>query len=102
MHLAPRRHALLMPHGPKSPRLVARVSVRVRREGGSLSMTIPRYIARHWKLEPGARLIVRSTQEGILLYPRYFLPYSRSASRSARTRTETGPPATAGAAPRAR
>ena len=61
---------------PKSPRLVARISVRLRREGGSLSLTIPRYIARHWKLEPGMRLVVRSTQYGILLYPRYFLPYS--------------------------
>lgn len=61
---------------PKSPRLVARISVRLRREGGSLSLTIPRYIVRHWKLEPGMRLVVRSTKYGILLYPRYFLPYS--------------------------
>ncbi|MGQ0712828.1 MAG: AbrB/MazE/SpoVT family DNA-binding domain-containing protein [Gemmatimonadaceae bacterium] len=68
-----------MPQGPKSPRLVARFSVRVRREGGSLSMTIPRYIARHWKLEPGVRLVVRSTDKGILLYPRYFLPYAPDA-----------------------
>ena len=66
---------------PKSPRLVARLSVRLRREGGSLSLTIPRYIVRHWKLEAGARLMVRSTDQGILLYPRYFLPYSRSASK---------------------
>jgi hypothetical protein len=64
-----------MPQGPKSPRLVTRISVRVRREGGSLSMTIPRYIVRHWKLEPGVRLVVRSTDRGILLYPRYFIPY---------------------------
>ena len=61
---------------PKSSRLVARFSVRLRREGGSLSVTIPRYIVRHWKLEPGMRLVVRSTKHGILLYPRYFLPYS--------------------------
>jgi hypothetical protein len=51
-------------------------------------MTIPRYIARHWKLEPGVRLVVRSTDRGILLYPRYFIPYverdaSAAASRSA-------------------
>jgi antitoxin component of MazEF toxin-antitoxin module len=56
---------------------VARISVRVRREGGSLSLTMPRYIVRHWKLEAGTRLVVRSTKLGILLYPRYFLPYSR-------------------------
>ena len=60
---------------PKSRRLVARISVRLRREGGSLSMTVPRYIVRHWNLEPGARLVVRSTDEGVLLYPRYFAPY---------------------------
>jgi len=39
-------------------------------------MTIPRHIVRHWKLEPGARLVLRATDEGVLLYPRYFLPYS--------------------------
>jgi antitoxin component of MazEF toxin-antitoxin module len=60
---------------PKGRRLIARVSVRIRREGGSLSMTIPRYIVRHWNLEPGSRLVIRSTDEGVLLYPRYFLPY---------------------------
>jgi antitoxin component of MazEF toxin-antitoxin module len=61
---------------PKSSRLVTRLSVRLRREGGSLSVTIPRYIVRHWKLEAGMRLVVRSTDRGILLFPRYFLPYS--------------------------
>lgn len=61
---------------PKSSRLVARFSVRLRREGGSLSVTIPRYIVRHWKLEAGMRLVVRSTDRGILLFPRDFLPYS--------------------------
>ena len=55
----------------KHPRMRARFSVLIRREGGSLSMTIPRFIVRKWKLEPRARLIVRSTDEGILLYPRY-------------------------------
>jgi len=60
---------------PKSPRLVARFSVRLRREGGSLSITVPSYIVRHWRLEPGARLVVRATDEGVLLYPRYFAPY---------------------------
>jgi antitoxin component of MazEF toxin-antitoxin module len=69
-----------MPQRPKSPRLVARFSVRLRREGGSLSVTIPRYIVRHWKLEAGMRLVVRSTNQGILLYPRYFLPYSSAAA----------------------
>jgi antitoxin component of MazEF toxin-antitoxin module len=72
---------------PKSPRLVARFSVRIRCEGGSLSMTIPRYIARHWKLEPGTRLIVRSTDRGVLLYPRYFLPYSPATSSAERGAT---------------
>ena len=72
-----------MLQGPKSPRLVARISVRLRREGGSLSITIPRYIVRRWKLEPGMRLVVRSTDRGILLYPRYFLPYSRNIARDA-------------------
>jgi hypothetical protein len=47
-------------------------------------MTIPSYIARHWKLEPGARLVVRSTDEGVLLYPRYWAPYSRRRKRDAR------------------
>ena len=61
---------------PKSSRLVTRFSVRLRREGGSLSVTIPRYVVRQWKLEAGMRLVVRSTNQGILLYPRYFLPYS--------------------------
>jgi hypothetical protein len=65
------------PGRPKSPRLVARFSVRLRREGGSLSLTVPRYIVRHWKLKPGARLIVVSTDKGVLLYPRYFLPHVR-------------------------
>ena len=60
--------------------------MRLRREGGSLSITVPRYIVRHWKLEAGMRLVVRSTDQGILLFPRYFLPYSsrlrhRSASQ---------------------
>jgi hypothetical protein len=66
---------------PKSPRLVARFSVRLRREGGSLSMTIPRHIVRDWKLEPGVRLVLRSTDEGVLLHPRYFLPYSWSGRK---------------------
>ena len=73
-----------MRDGPKSPRLVARFSVRLRREGGSLSMTVPRYIVRHWKLEAGMRLVVRSTDRGVLLYPRYFLPYSRESRRLTR------------------
>jgi antitoxin component of MazEF toxin-antitoxin module len=67
---------------PKSPRLIARFSVRLRREGGSLSITIPRHVVRHWELEPGARLVLRSTDAGILLYPRYFLPYVDPAVRA--------------------
>ena len=69
----------------KSTRLLVRASVRLRREGGSLIMSIPRHIVRYWKLEPGARLVVRSTRDGILLRPlipvpiighRGFEPYS--------------------------
>jgi hypothetical protein len=75
----PPSHDSVMLQGPKSPRLVARFSVRLRREGGSLSVTVPRYVVRHWKLEAGMRLVVRSTDRGILLYPRYFLPYSQAA-----------------------
>ena len=69
---------------PKSPRLVVRFSVLIRREGGSLSMTIPRHVVRRWNLERGQRLVVRSTDEGILLYPRYFMPYSRELRRKKR------------------
>jgi hypothetical protein len=78
-----------MCQGPKNSRLVTRVSVRLRREGGSLSVTIPRYIVRHWTLEAGMRLVVRYTDRGILFYPRYFLPYSQSRQKdegSARAR----------------
>lgn len=45
-------------------------------------MTIPRYITRKWKLEPGSRLVVRSTERGILLYPRYFLPFLQPPMRA--------------------
>jgi hypothetical protein len=44
-------------------------------------MTIPRHIVRDWKLEPGVRLVLRSTDEGVLLHPRYFLPYSWSGRK---------------------
>jgi hypothetical protein len=36
-------HDSVMLQGQKSSRLVVRFSVRLRREGGSLSITIPRY-----------------------------------------------------------
>ena len=67
---------------PKSHRLVARPSARLRREGGSLCITIPRHIVRHWKLEAGALLVIRTTDEGILLYPRYFFPYTELAKQT--------------------
>jgi len=57
---------------PKSPRLRARFSVRVRQHGGSLSMTIPRHIVRAWKLEHGSMLAIQSTDQGILLFPRFY------------------------------
>jgi hypothetical protein len=47
-------------------------------------MTIPSHIVRHWKLEPGVRLVVRSTAEGVLLYPRYWGPYRQRRKRAAR------------------
>jgi AbrB family looped-hinge helix DNA binding protein len=53
-------------------RFVFRWSTRVRREGGSLSITIPRYVARRLGLKPGDELLVRLTEEGIVLRPRYF------------------------------
>jgi hypothetical protein len=34
-------------------------------------MTIPRYLVRSWKLEPGQWLVLRSSEEGIVLRPRY-------------------------------
>jgi hypothetical protein len=38
-------------------------------------MTIPRHIVRAWKLEHGTRLAVQSTDQGILLFPRFFAPF---------------------------
>jgi hypothetical protein len=35
-------------------------------------MTIPKHIVRAWKLEHGTRLVVQSTDQGILLFPRFF------------------------------
>lgn len=70
-----------MMRGPKSPRLVVRVVARLRRQGGSLIFTVPRNVVRRWKLEAGQLLVVRSTQEGVLLYPRYSLPYITDARR---------------------
>ncbi|HEX8942426.1 MAG TPA: hypothetical protein VF785_04755 [Gemmatimonadaceae bacterium] len=35
-------------------------------------MTIPRHIVRAWKLEHGSMLAVQSTDQGILLFPRFF------------------------------
>ena len=70
-------HHSRMLERPKSPQ-TRRPHLRARAtRGGSLSITIPRYIVRHWKLKAGMRLVVRSTDARDLLYPRYFLPYSR-------------------------
>jgi hypothetical protein len=38
-------------------------------------MTVPRHVVRAWKLEHGTRLVVQSTDHGILLFPRFFLPF---------------------------
>ena len=64
-----------MPVKLKSPRLIVRFLVRLRREGGSISMTVPVHVVRKWKLRPGAALVLRSTDEGILLYPTFFGPF---------------------------
>ena len=69
----------------RSRRLVVRFSARIRREGGSLSITIPRYLVRNWKLEPGQWLVLRTSEEGIVLRPRYLthdmeLQFTRSRS----------------------
>jgi antitoxin component of MazEF toxin-antitoxin module len=66
---------------PQSPRLVVRATVKLRRQGGSLVMSLPRNIVRNWKLEAGARLIVRTTENGILIFPRYSLPYLSPSQR---------------------
>ncbi len=81
-HPTPSRPPLL--GRPKSPRLVVRRSVRLRREGGSLSITVPCHIVRQWKLKAGDRLVLRSSDEGILIYPHYFMPYSHRAWRARR------------------
>jgi antitoxin component of MazEF toxin-antitoxin module len=62
-----------------------RYAVRLRREGGSLSLTLPRYITRKWLLVPGDELLAKSTEDGILLCPRFLRPgttpeYVRSLS----------------------
>ena len=61
-----------MPRRINAYRFVFRSTTRVRREGGSLSITIPRYIAQRLDLRPGEELIVRLTDEGIVLRPVYF------------------------------
>jgi hypothetical protein len=71
-----------MPTKLKSPRLIVRHLVRLRREGGSISMTVPVHIVRKWKLRPGAALVLRSTDEGILLYPSFFGPFLKRPRRS--------------------
>lgn len=62
-----------------------RYAARLRREGGSLSLTMPRYIVRRWQLKAGDDLLVRSTEEGILLSPRFL--NAAVAPEYSRTRT---------------
>jgi AbrB family looped-hinge helix DNA binding protein len=50
-------------------RLVVRWTVRVRKEGGSQSITIPKHLVRRLGIAPGDRLIARLTEDGILLRP---------------------------------
>lgn len=61
----------------RGPRFVFRYAARLRREGGSLAITVPRYIVRRWRLEPGDELLIRSTEEGILMAPRFPDAYVR-------------------------
>lgn len=49
-------------------------------------MTIPVHIVRQWKLKAGDRLVLRSSDEGILIYPHYWMPYSHRAWRARRAR----------------
>lgn len=57
-----------------SYRFAFRWAVRVRKEGASLSVTIPKYVTRLIGLAPGDELLVKVTEDGILLRPRYFKP----------------------------
>lgn len=66
-------------------RFFFRYAARLRREGGSLSLTMPRYIVRQWQLEAGDDMLVRSTEEGILMTPRF--PGVRIQPEYSRTRT---------------
>jgi AbrB family looped-hinge helix DNA binding protein len=51
-------------------RYAFRWSVRVRREGASMSVTIPKYVTRLMSLQPGDDLLVKLTEDGIVLRPR--------------------------------
>jgi hypothetical protein len=64
-------------HSPAMPRKVNRYrwefswSTRIRREGGSLLVTIPGWITRRMSLEVGDTLLVKLTEDGIVLRPRF-------------------------------
>lgn len=58
-------------------RFVFRWRVRIRREGGSLSLTIPRYLVRRMQLSAGEDLIARLTEDGLLFRPVYWKPAAR-------------------------
>ena len=60
-----------LPSMRRGIKFFVRYAARLRREGGSLSLTMPRYIVRQWRLKAGDNLLVRSTEEGILLSPRF-------------------------------
>ena len=55
-------------------RFAIRWTVRVRKEGASLSVTIPKYVTRLIGIAPGDELLVKVTEDGILLRPRYLRP----------------------------
>jgi AbrB family looped-hinge helix DNA binding protein len=46
----------------------------VRREGASMSLTIPKHVTRLVGITPGDELLVKVTEDGILLRPRHFKP----------------------------
>jgi AbrB family looped-hinge helix DNA binding protein len=53
-------------------RYAFRWAVRVRTEGASLSVTIPKYVTRLVGIAPGDQLLLKMTEDGILLRPRHF------------------------------
>jgi antitoxin component of MazEF toxin-antitoxin module len=60
-------------------RWVFRWTARLRREGGSLSFTIPRNLVRGLRLEAGDEMVVGREDDGILMRPKVPRPIARDA-----------------------